>query len=142
MKTKLFLLLFFSMFMLGLQAQSISIPDANFKAKLLSSSSNNTVAKDLSGNYFKIDANDDGEIQQIEANQVGALEIIYPDPYGSNNINPIQNYQGILSFVNVKSIKIDYWNTPSSGITISNLNLLENLDISFYNSDPGNFPDR
>ena len=41
MKTKLFLLLSFSMFMLGLKAQNISIPDANFKAKLLSSSPNN-----------------------------------------------------------------------------------------------------
>lgn len=126
------------MLSLGINAQNISIPDVNFKNKLLSSSASNNVAKDLSGNYFKIDTNGDGQIQQSEANMVGALEVIYPDPYGGNNINPIQNYQGILSFVNAKSIKIDYWNTPSSGITISNLNLLENLDISFHNSDPGN----
>jgi len=131
MKTKL--LFVFLMLSLGIQAQVVNIPDANFKNKLLSSSASNTVAKDLSGNYFKIDANNDGQIQQSEANQVGALEVIHPDPYGVNNINPIQSYQGILSFVNAKSIKIDYWNTPSSGITVSNLNLLEDLDISFGN---------
>lgn len=126
MKIKLFYALSLLFISLGTYAQNISIPDANFKAKLLSSSPNNTIAKDLNGNYFKIDANGDGEIQQSEANEVGDLAIIDPD----TNIY-IQNYQGILSFVNVKSIKIDYSNAPSSGITVSNLNLLENLDISF-----------
>lgn len=137
MKTKLFCLLSFLLLSLGIKAQTISIPDAYFKAKLLSSSPANTVAKDLSGNYFSIDANGNGQIEQSEASQVSALEIIYPES-NLNNTDPIQNYQGILSFVNAKSIKIDYWNTPASGLGISNLNVLENLDISFNNSDPGN----
>jgi len=62
MKTKLFSLFFLlcSLFSFG---QIVNIPDANFKAKLLEASPSNTIAKDLAGNYFKIDANGNGEIE-------------------------------------------------------------------------------
>lgn len=129
MKTKLFCLLTFAMFSLGMKAQNVSIPDANFKAKLLSSSSGNTVAKNLSGNYFAIDTNGDGQIQISEANQVGSLEII---DISGNNI--IQNYQGILSFTNIKSIKVNHYYSPTSPFNISNLNALEDVNISFQGS--------
>ena len=56
-------------------AQIVTIPDANFKAKLLSADTTNQIAKDLSDNYFKIDANNDGEIQESEASQVSYLSI-------------------------------------------------------------------
>ncbi|MBB4806456.1 hypothetical protein HNP38_001752 [Chryseobacterium defluvii] len=135
MKTKLFLFVLL-MISLGIRAQVVTIPDANFKAKLLSSSPGNTIAKNLSGNYFAIDANSDGQIQQTEADQVSALEIINIDP--PSPTNPIQNYQGILSFTNIKKIKFHYWNNPSSTFNISNLGLLEDLDIYFQNSNPGN----
>ncbi len=138
MKTKLFFLLSLFLLSWGTKAQNISIPDANLKAKLLSASPSNTIAKDLNGNYFKIDANGDGEIQQSEANEVGDLEIINPDTGNMNNSNPISNYAGISSFVNVKNITVDYWNTPPSGISISDLNMLENLNLSFGNANPGN----
>lgn len=133
MKTKLFYLLCFYMFSMGIKAQNISIPDANFKAKLLSSSSSNTIAKDINGNYFKIDANGDGEIQQSEANNVSALEIINP-----NNTNPIQNYLGIVSFSNIKKIKIDYYSSPDNNLNLSNLNYLEDLDIAFQTASSFN----
>lgn len=123
------------MLSMGMKAQSVSIPDANFKAKLLSSSTTNPVAQDLNGNYFAIDANGDGQIQQSEADLVGALVIT-----SYTNSNPIQNYQGILSFTNVKTIHIDYYNVPNNNINISSLNLLENIYISFQGasgSTPG-----
>ena len=40
-------------------AQIVTIPDANFRAKLLTSDTSNTVAYG-NGGYMKIDANDDG----------------------------------------------------------------------------------
>lgn len=126
MTTKLFYFSIFLLLSLGIKAQNINIPDANFKAKLLSSSITNPVAQNLAGNYFSIDTNNDGQIQQSEADQVGALVLI-----SSTNSNPIQNYQGILSFRNIKTIHIDYHNSPDNNLSISDLNLLENVDISF-----------
>ena len=73
MNTKLFFV--FLLLSIGIQAQVLNIPDTNFKARLLSSSPTNTVAKNLSGNYFKIDANGDGQIQLSEAAQVKELNI-------------------------------------------------------------------
>lgn len=130
--------LFFFIFLaisLGIRAQYVNIPDANFKAILLSSSPSNTVAKNLTGNYFAIDANNDGEIQITEAVQVGELEILNLDPNFTNN--PIQDYQGILSFINVKNISINSWNVPGNLLDINNLNFLESLNINFGNYDPG-----
>ncbi|MDR2236071.1 MAG: T9SS type A sorting domain-containing protein [Chryseobacterium sp.] len=136
MKTKLFLFTSLAL-SLGVSAQIVNIPDSTLKTILLSSSPGNTVAKNLAGNYFAIDSNHDGQIQQSEAEQVGSLEIINLDE-NATGAEPIQNYQGILSFTHMKSIKIDYWNVPGSTFTISNHAALENAEISFYNSDPGN----
>ena len=44
-------------------AQIINFPDANFKAKLLIASPNTQIAKNLAGGYFKIDANNNAEIE-------------------------------------------------------------------------------
>ena len=68
MKTKLFCLLYFLMLSLGINAQNISIPDANFKAMLMLSSPTNYVAKDLNGNWVKIDANNDGDRKSTRLN--------------------------------------------------------------------------
>ncbi|WP_051885020.1 leucine-rich repeat domain-containing protein, partial [Chryseobacterium luteum] len=124
MKKKLFLL--FLLLSLAANAQIINIPDANFKAYLLSSSSSNTIAKNFGGNYFAIDANGDGEIQQSEADQVEGLEIDDTSP------GPIENYEGISSFSNVKSIGINSFVAPTTPLTISNLNFLENLFVNFH----------
>ena len=43
--------------------QIVNIPDANFKNILLNSNPTISIAENLTGNYFKIDANSDGEIQ-------------------------------------------------------------------------------
>ena len=95
---KLLLTLTFLLYGLFANAQTITIPNLFFKEKLLSSSPGSYIAKDLSGNYFKIDANDDGEIQQSEALQVKELYI--------NNSN-ILSLEGIQYFTNLNILQCD-----------------------------------
>lgn len=71
-KISLFILLLCSTFIF---AQIINIPDAKFKVKLLQSSPSNSIAKDLNGNYFKIDANGNGEIEVSEAESFVELNL-------------------------------------------------------------------
>jgi hypothetical protein len=95
------LLLLSLMVSLGINSQIVNIPDANFKAKLLSSSPSNTVAKDLYGNYFAIDANGDGEIDEFESNEASELNIT-----NSNTTSLI----GLKSFVHLG--KLEASNNP------------------------------
>ena len=74
MKKLVVLLLFFTCIV---NAQVVNIPDANFKAKLIS---------------LGIDTNADGEIQNSEASVVTALDV-----YNQN----ITDLTGISSFVNL-----------------------------------------
>jgi Leucine-rich repeat (LRR) protein len=74
-------------------AQIINIPDSYFKQKLLEASPTNTIAKDLSGNYFKIDTNNDREIQVSEA-----LNVSYLNVYGSY----VGSMTGLSYFTNIK----------------------------------------
>jgi hypothetical protein len=79
------------------QAQVITISDSNFKAKLLEANSNNEIARDFLGNnYFKIDANNNGEIDIDEASKVGSLNL---------NFSNITSLEGISSFVNLKNLR-------------------------------------
>lgn len=91
------------------QSQIISFPDANFKAKLLAASASNTIAQDLSGADFKIDANNDGEIEVSEAQQVKQLHVLYEPA--------ITSIVGIKNFTN-----LEYLETAHLGIV--------NLDVS------------
>ncbi|KPH11305.1 hypothetical protein AMQ68_17935 [Chryseobacterium sp. ERMR1:04] len=116
---------------MGMKAQNIYIPDANFKAKLLSSSANNTVAKDLNGNYFAIDANGDGQIQQSEANQVSELNILFNGNAGIP-YTTITSIHGIKNFTALKTFKLETGNTNyyTGSIDLSNMTNLENIDLS------------
>ena len=111
MKKKLSLL--FLLLAIVTNAQIVNIPDANFKAKLLSSSPSNTVAKNFANYYFAIDANADGEIQQTEAQQVKDLDISYSN---------VSSVVGILSFVNLQSLTAN-----NNYITLLNLQGLTSL---------------
>ncbi|ESU21184.1 hypothetical protein FEDK69T_25510 [Flavobacterium enshiense DK69] len=153
MKKFYFLLLAFCLFA-GVNAQVINIPDANFKAKLLAANSSNTIAKNLAGAYFKIDADNDGEIQLAEANNVLSLE------FGGNfNIESIQDITGIASFGNLKKIYIYstlvgnvdftqnhnieeiYVSGNSETINLINLSGLTNLvKLSLLSIRPHNYP--
>ena len=88
-------------------AQIVNIPDANFKAKLLAASPANTIAYG-NNNYIKIDTNDDGEIQVVEAQAVDSLNILS---------SSIANVAGIAAFANLK--KLD-----------CSSNLIQDLDVS------------
>lgn len=115
MKKTLLLLIFTAI----AQAQIVTIPDANFKAKLLSSSSLNTVAKNFSGNYFKIDSNNNGEIDVAEAAQVYQLRV---------NDSGISSLEGIESFSTL--VYLYCFGNQITAIDFTNFTTLEYLDCS------------
>lgn len=106
-------------------AQTINIPDANFKAVLLYADTIYDIAKDSLGNQIKIDINNDGEIQQSEAESVYSLVIS-----GYNNINSLE---GINYFINLKTL-ICFSLGNISQLNISQLNKLTYLDCSWNNN--------
>ncbi|WP_298222635.1 T9SS type A sorting domain-containing protein [Flavobacterium sp.] len=108
-------------FVWNLNAQIVNIPDANFKNKLLSSDPSNEIAKDLNGNYFKIDNNSDQEIQINEAANVSALNI--SDAY-------ISSLVGIESFINLQFLNCE--NNQINALDVNSLNNL--LDLNCINN--------
>jgi Leucine-rich repeat (LRR) protein len=105
------------MFCFLTKAQTINFTDSNFKAKLVAANTSNSIAKNLNGNYFKIDINHDGEIQQNEALQVSYLEF-----YLSN----ISSLEGIQYFTN-----LTYLICEANQIT--SLNFSNNTALQFLN---------
>ena len=93
-------------------AQNINIPSAYFKTALLNASPSYHIAKNLAGNYFKIDANGDNEIQVSEALNVSYLDV--------NNLY-IGDMTGIAFFSNLSYL-------------ICHHNLIYNLDVSSLTS--------
>ncbi len=98
------------------KAQIINIPDAAFKAKLLSASPTNQIASTQTpyyiqyydswsvNSYDKIDTNNDGEIQVSEA-----LAIKFLDVSGTYYVNgTIVNMTGVESFLNLLVLKCNY----------------------------------
>lgn len=124
---KLYFLVFLVM-SFATQAQIVNIPDANFKAKLLSASPSNFVAKNLTGDYFKIDANNDGEIQESEAFQVSTLSI---DCEFCDNSEKISNLLGIEYFTSLTFMWATYNNLIN--VDVHNLIFLEILDLRYNN---------
>jgi hypothetical protein len=108
---------------------AVSIPDANFKAKLLQANTNNTIAKNSCGQNIKIDTNSDGEIQVDEAKWVARLDV------GSSNIASLE---GVLSFTNLETLNCS--NNQLAELNLGglysllslecSLNQLETLDLS------------
>ena len=110
MRTKL--LFIFILITSFCKSQVINIPDNNFKIKLLGADQTNLIAKDLSGNYFNIDANNDNEIQQSEADNVSELYLYYPlngNNYYISSIEGIANFNN-LTLLNVKNNRIENLN--------------------------------
>lgn len=99
----------------ALNAQIVNIPDLRFKNMLLRTPgiiNNTAVIKDLQGNTLKIDANNDGEIQESEALQVG-----YIDVHGDSTNSLIYSTVGISKFTNLETL-------------ICNGNRISDLDVS------------
>lgn len=100
----LFYVIFIGLF-LNLRAQIVTIPDLNFKNKLIS---------------LGIDSNQDGEIQVLEAESVTYLDV--------NNIG-IHSLQGIESFKNLHYLECS--DNLISNLDVSNLKDLGYLGCSF-----------
>lgn len=114
-------------------AQDINFPDPVFKNMLLSSRGYYTSlcnAKDFNGNYIKLDANNDGEIQVAEAQNAYTLEV-----WGNSTIH-LTSLSGIESFSNVKRLLLssgNYLDAPAE-LNLTTLPQLEWLGIySFKN---------
>lgn len=117
MKEKIFIsvLLLFGMFV---NAQIVNIPDANFKAKLLSAATNNTTASNSVGEFMKIDSNENNEIELIEAQAVWKLYLDYSD---------ISSLEGISAFTNLRELSCS--NNDIQNLDLSDLLLLTDLLI-------------
>lgn len=110
-------------------AQIVSIPDVNFKARLLAATPTVYIAKNLSGSFFKIDSNSDGEIQVSEAMQVSYL---YLRQANISNMTGIENFQNITELI-CEMNTIGSLNTSSlTNLTILRCgnNNLTSLDVS------------
>jgi len=86
----------------------VFIPNANFKAKLVNSTATNYVARNLSGQYFAVDANGDGQIQRSEAANVYSIKV---------SASSITSMEGINSFVNLGVLDCSQNNTPSLDVS-------------------------
>ncbi|WP_128332157.1 T9SS type A sorting domain-containing protein [Apibacter sp. HY039] len=100
----------------GINAQNIEFSNDILKKHLLSSSSENEIAKDINGNPMAIDANGDGEISLQEALNVYQLQVgmnnIYPTTYPSLGTPPETDSSSELTyFTNVRIFKYE-GNTP------------------------------
>ena len=117
---KLYFLVIALCFFSATKAQIVTIPDANFKAKLLAANTNIATAKDLAGNFFKIDANSDGQIQESEALQVTSLFV--------SNSN-ILDLTGIEYFTNLEYLSCI--GNQLTSLHLNGLNKLIELGCSF-----------
>lgn len=116
---KIYLVTLMTMFS-ALQAQTVNIPDANFKSILTINSNVYYMATDLMGQNTIIDKNHDGEIQLSEAANIQKLTIDvddFPNNY-TNLFNNVVSMEGIKSFTNLTNLRID------------GLPLLQTLDLS------------
>ncbi len=105
-----------------INAQIVNIPDVNFKAKLLAANPTNQYAQNLSGNYFSIDSNNDGEIQLTEAHQVKLLNI---------NSSSISNLTGIENFINLEILRC-----PQNNLT--SLDIVQNTNLTLLDCTENN----
>ena len=122
-----------------MNAQIVTIPDANFKAKLLAANETNGYAISIStGNFMVIDANGDGEIQNAEALQVKTLAMDYFNISSLTGIESFTNLvdlscsQNQLTTLNVTSLtnlkSLNCGQNSLSTLIVSDLSQLESLD--------------
>ena len=139
------------------QAQIVNIPDANFKAKLLSASPNYGIASTEEpyyasysnsilgiSNFNVIDTNGDGEIQVSEAQSIKYLSV--------SDIN-ILDMTGIEAFTNLKYLGIygtNFSNVNFSGLTnlsflsiynthVTSIDLNNYPNLEYFKCNPGNY---
>lgn len=106
-----------------IHAQNINFTNANFKAKLLSATTSNQIAKNLSGAFTAIDTDNNGEISQIEANNINALFI---------NSSTISDITGINNFTNLNTLSLS--NCPITSLNNLQINSLQDLGVNNLSS--------
>jgi hypothetical protein len=120
MKKLYFLLLLFA----GMaNAQIVNIPDANFKAALLSANADNHIAGTIMG-YGPVDTNGDGEIEVSEAEMIVTLSFSTFPGMG------IQDFTGINSFIN-----LEYFGSEFNFASINIDGLIHLHSFNFTNSN-------
>ncbi|MBL7886221.1 MAG: T9SS type A sorting domain-containing protein [Flavobacterium sp.] len=137
---KLYFLAITFLFVTFSNAQSIIIPDANFKAKLLEANTTNTIAQNNNNENIKVDTNNDGEIQLSEALLVYKLNV------GNSSIIDLT---GIESFINLRRLNcsanqitginavsltyLEWLNCANNQLTSLNMSGLTNLQSLYCN---------
>lgn len=106
-----------------IHAQIVNIPDPYFKAKLLSATPTNEIARDQNGNYIVIDANNDGEIQVSEALAIVDLSIYNSYYQAPVSIYQVQSVEGVKAFANLKFLTLSNFANVTS-IDVSGMNKL------------------
>lgn len=81
-------------------AQIVTIPDSNFKAKLLQADEFNGIAVDITGNYISIDANNDNEIDETEVFNVYQLNIGFASISSLSGIEYFENLIFLTCYFN------------------------------------------
>ncbi|MCF6131029.1 T9SS type A sorting domain-containing protein [Flavobacterium wongokense] len=135
------LLMSFTFILIGYiaNAQIITIPDANFKAKLLAANPSNAIAYN-GMTAIKIDTNDNNEIEVSEALQVNRLNVSIADIYDLTGIgfftslrslNCSQNHIPNLDLSNLTNLKSLYCNLNLlTSLNLNGLNQLLNLECA------------
>ncbi len=102
------------------KAQNVNIPDANFKnILLLANSYPYGFAKDLNGDFTIIDTNQDGEIQNSEAENILELNVSH---------KRIDSLIGIEAFVNLTTLNCS--RNKLTSLNTSTLTHLKEIDVS------------
>ena len=121
---KSIILLFAIFFTYLCNAQIVYIASPWLKANIIATNTTtNLRAKDLNGNWLKIDQNDDGEVQLSEALNVS---------FYSDANQHVSDYQGINSFSNLEYLSFSYNPIPAS-LDLSGLSNLKFLYCYFNN---------
>ncbi|WP_181368954.1 T9SS type A sorting domain-containing protein [Flavobacterium pallidum] len=106
-------ILFLLFFSIMAHAQIVTIPDANFKAKLLQASYNTEIAYNENGFKIPIDTNNNQEIE------VDELDYVYRLNVSSSSISDLT---GVESFQHLDLLDCSYNNLYSLDVKVSELN--------------------
>jgi Leucine-rich repeat (LRR) protein len=121
-------------------SQTITFPDANFKSILLTSSTSNNIAKNAAGNSIKIDANNNGQIEQSEALLV--YKLFYTNP--TNGTPPprlstqmqasiVTDVTGIAAFTNLNYLNVSINQPTVVSFHLASLNVSSNVLLKELN---------
>ena len=116
---KIYFLFLLSFLFTSAYSQIVNLPDVQFKNKILSATPFVSIATNSSGSYIRVDENQDGQIQQSEANAVYSLNV-------SNS--SILDVTGIKSFTNINTFSAT--GNQISTADFSDLLFLRNLSLT------------